>query len=104
MNKDVYVTTIGFKSYAHFFYSKLKPYTNKDAIYGIKNEYYSSLLDKEKVNINDLNSKVNQWLLIGNVDKPTYFVSKITNRDFMQKQKTIEKIKTVGGFDFYKRK
>lgn len=53
-NKDCYVETLGFKSYAHLFYSRKKIQTNK-------NSY-------------DLG-----WLLNGEVDKPTYFVSRINS-------------------------
>ena len=54
--KDCYVETIDFKSYAYLFY------TNK----------------KEPVNKNSLNM---DWLLNGKVDKPVYFVCKITALD-----------------------
>ena len=50
--KDCYVETIGFKSYAHLFYSKKQEQKNN-------------------------NSYDREWLLSGKIDKPTYFVSKI---------------------------
>ncbi len=55
-NKDCYVETIGFKSYAHLFYSK----------------------KKKQLNNNSCNM---DWLLKGAVDKPTYFVSKINSQE-----------------------
>jgi hypothetical protein len=51
--KDCYVETLGFKSYAHLFYSHKKPSANKES-YKI------------------------EWLLGGHADKPVYFVSKNT--------------------------
>jgi hypothetical protein len=50
-NKDCYVETIGFKSYAYLFYSEKKKPVNLKSL--------------------DLN-----WLLKGEIDKPVYFVSK----------------------------
>jgi len=55
-DQDVYVRTIGFKSYAPYFYSGVRPGLRKEA-------------------------KDIEWLLKGPVDKPTYFVSKITRKE-----------------------
>lgn len=55
-DKDVYVETIGFKSYAHIFYS---------------NKQYQE----------NINSYDRMWLLSGEIDKPAYFVSKINEID-----------------------
>jgi hypothetical protein len=55
-DKDYYVETIGFKSYAHLFYSHKQPQSNPDS--------YNST-----------------WLLKGDIDKRACFVSKITSVD-----------------------
>ena len=52
--KNVYVTTLGFKSYAQYFYSDEQPWTN-------------------------INSTDEDWLLKGDIDKPAYFVCKINH-------------------------
>ncbi|MGQ0827866.1 MAG: ArnT family glycosyltransferase, partial [Bacteroidota bacterium] len=52
--KDCYIETLGFKSYAHLFYSNKKEQSNE-------------------------NSYNLDWLLNGTIDKPVYFVSKITS-------------------------
>jgi len=54
--EDCYLKTLGFKSYAHMFYAKTLPYENP--------MYY------------DLD-----WLLNGAIDKPAYFVYKITRKE-----------------------
>lgn len=54
-HEDCYVTTVGFKSFAHLFYTKKKPPENPNA------------LNKT-------------WLLTGDVDKPVYVVSKINKK------------------------
>lgn len=77
--KDVYVQVLGYKSYAHLFYTGKMPPGNDD--------YYST-----------------EWLLNGPVDKPTYFVCKITDAE---QYKTMAQLQMVGqqnGFVFFKRK
>ena len=55
-DKDAYVATIGYKSYAHFFYTK----------------------KKVPVNMKSYNM---QWLLTGDIDKKAYFATKIDKKD-----------------------
>lgn len=76
--KDVYVTPIGFKSYAQYFYFR-KPALSK---YG-ENEADS--------------------LLYANIERPAYFVSKITNEEFFKSHPDCKRIKQEGGFLFYVR-
>jgi hypothetical protein len=80
-NKDVYIKTLGYKSYAQHFYTKVKPGNRKE-------------------------SKDENWLLTGAVDKPTYFVSKNTFRDTIMKYH-VERLTILyqkNGFVFYQRK
>lgn len=76
-NKDVYCDVVGFKSYAHLFYTYKKNPVNKNS------------LDSE-------------WLLNGNIDKPVYFVSKSQNIEKTEKENpNIKFIKRVGGYLVY---
>lgn len=79
--KDVYVKPLGYKSYAQYFYTKLKPGNRKE-------------------------SKEEDWLLTGPVDKPTYFISKNTYKDELIKEHgdRLEILYEKNGFVFYKRK
>lgn len=79
--KDVYVKPLGYKSYAQYFYTKLKPGNRKE-------------------------SKEEDWLLTGPVDKPTYFISKNTYKDELMKEHgdRLEILYEKNGFVFYKRK
>jgi hypothetical protein len=54
--EDCYINTLGFKSYAHLFYGEKKPQDNPLSY------------DKE-------------WLLNGEIDKPAYFVYKMTKKE-----------------------
>ena len=67
-NKDCYITTLGFKSYAHFFYTKKPKPINPN---------YSNI----------------DWLLNGNIDKPAYFVCKFYDADeFLKNHKNIKNL------------
>ncbi|MFA6924639.1 MAG: glycosyltransferase family 39 protein [Bacteroidales bacterium] len=79
-NCNCYVETVGFKSYAHLFYTKKEKPQNKNA--------------------NDIN-----WLMSGKIDKPVYFISKINNADDFQKaHPALEKLYSKNGFVFFLRK
>jgi 4-amino-4-deoxy-L-arabinose transferase-like glycosyltransferase len=81
--KNVYVTTLGFKSYAHYFYSAEQPLTN------IHNTDDAGWRD---------------WLLKGDIDKPAYFVCKINNIDDWEKwYPQLKEINRKNGFVFLER-
>lgn len=79
-DEDCYIETLGFKSYAYLFYSNKQEQEN-------------------------LNNSSTEWLLTEPVDKPCYFVSKITDEE---KNKTLyptlEQLYKKNGFVFYRRK
>lgn len=77
--KDCYVETIGFKSYAHLFYSDKKEQANKNA--------------------DDMN-----WLLKGDLDKPAFFAAKITSLENIKKENPeLKEIYRKNGFVFFRR-
>ena len=82
--REVYVTPLGYKSYANLFYTKKQQFA--------LGQYY-------------LNGKVNEnWLLYGNVDKPTYFICKIQDAKQYMAMPQLEKTGSKNGFVFFKRK
>jgi len=76
--KDVYVDVLGFKSYAHLFYSKKSPPQNPK-------------------------SRDKDWLLNGEIDKPVYFVSKVTKAEEYGKLLQLKEIGRKNGFVFFER-
>jgi len=75
-NKEVYVETLGYKSYAHLFYSR------------------------KKVPVN-LNSYDMNWLLTGDIDKPAYFSIKITKKEeYLTKYPELIELYEKNGFVF----
>ncbi|MBI1223406.1 MAG: glycosyltransferase family 39 protein [Bacteroidetes bacterium] len=102
--KDVYVETLGYKSYAQYFYSQI-PQIGDTASY---QTYCDSTLYRY-VNANTLpgrdipNQQFKDWLMNGKIDKPAYFVSKITEEKAFATHPNLEVIGRKGGFVFYKR-
>jgi hypothetical protein len=90
-DKDVYLETFYFKSYAVYFYAKRKPLNalemanrlNKDG------EYHVDVL--------------RQWYLGGNIDKPFYFVIKIDRKDEFMRIPGVKKLYEKNGFVFMMR-
>ncbi len=76
--KDVYVHVLGYKSYAHLFYTKKQPQLNNNH-------------DNE------------QWLLTGDIDKPAYFICKITQADKWRTYKQLKEKGVKNGFVFFER-
>lgn len=77
-SKNVYVSTIGFKSYAPYYYFQKMP--------GNKSQ-----------------SSDERWLLKGPIDKPAYMVAKITNKSMFDTLTDIRLLGQSGGFLFYRR-
>lgn len=78
--EDCYIDTYGFKSYAHYFYSKMPPHNNPKA-------------------------KDEEWLLSGKTDKPIYIVTKINKQaKFEDAYPHFKLIETKNGFCFYEHK
>ena len=78
-DQDVYVQVIGYKSFAHLFYSRKQPSENKN--------YHNE-----------------RWLLSGPVDKPTYFICKITEAEKIRKLPQLQELGQRNGFVFFKRR
>lgn len=77
--QDVYVKVLGYKSYADLFYTKKQPQPNP--------KHYNE-----------------EWLLTGNVDKPVYFICKITAAKPYREMPQLTEVGQRNGFVFFKRK
>lgn len=78
--RECYVTTFGFKSYAHLFYFK-KPYP-----------------DGQNKQSGDW-----QWLIDGPIDKPAYFVTKSNKAPALDAQDQLDLLYRKNGYSFYVR-
>ena len=105
-----YLTTVGYKSYAHYFYSEFAPLELTDSLYHEKNEILrnnfnaTSLSDLNKKDKSKFNNYVLNWLINGEVDRVAYFVTK-NNKSIKQLEnaKNLKVIKDFGGYKIYKR-
>lgn len=77
-SQNVYATTIGYWSYANYFYFQKMPGDNVE-------------------------SSNKDWLLNGKIDKPVYMVAKSTSKDMFDKHPDCKFIRQEGGFLFYLR-
>lgn len=84
--KDVYVEALGYKSYAHLFYSKKRP----------ENSQY--LNNKIPNNI-----KFDKWLLEGEIDKNAYFVTKLNKAEKYKLRYNVIELYRKNGFVFLMR-
>lgn len=78
--QEVYVATVGFKSYAHLFYAR-------------KGDWNNLRYEEDKMD----------WLLNGAVDKPVYFVCKVSDLQSLKLLSPFEKLGEKNGFAFFKR-
>jgi hypothetical protein len=106
-----YLNTVGFKSYAHYFYGKIDELSNDDDLFNKKNNILKNVFNVNSLNELDLddkfsfNSHVLNWLINEEIDRPAYFVTK-SNRSVPQLENSpnIVRLKEEGGYVFYKRK
>jgi len=98
---DAYVETLGYKSYAQYFYGRIQPVgdTLSLRIYSDTTRYrYEGQASRDIPN-----QQFKNWLIHGKIDKPAYFISKIQAREDFEAQENLEVIGEKGGFVFYKR-
>jgi 4-amino-4-deoxy-L-arabinose transferase-like glycosyltransferase len=93
--KDVYVGVLGYKSYAHLFYTQKQPWSNPNYITTGKKDQLGHPLPP---------IANEDWLIHGIIDKPAYFICKIQDR---HRYDTVHQLQETGdknGFVFFKRK
>lgn len=105
-----YLTTVGFKSYAHYFYSKIDLLDSNDSLYNAKKNILKTNFNS--LSLNELSSEdktrfnnyVLSWYINGNIDRPVYFATKKNKiNQQLEAAKNLIVIKDFGGFKFYKR-
>ncbi len=92
--KDVYIHSLGFKSYATLFYTRKLPSVNPN--------YRSTRIDKNGKDIQPIANE--PWLLYGAVDKPVYFIAKIQDSLKYAVLPQLVETGSSNGFVFFKRK
>lgn len=91
--KDVYVHPLGYKSYAHLFYSRKQASSNPS--------YYR--LVRSDVGASTIIEANESWLLSGKIDKPAYFICKINDAEHWSALPQLKKLGAKNGFVFFVR-
>lgn len=103
-DKDCYVFMVDFKSYAHYYYPKIKLHQNP-----LHNPELMSKADTllaKCPNIENPQQRydcVRDWFLDGEIDKPVYFVTKNDRGHWLKERSNLQLIEEKNGFLFYKR-
>jgi len=82
--KDCYIKALGFKTYADLFYTRKTKQQSPSGANIPADEF-------------------ELWLLEGAIDKPAYFVCKITDAEHWRKQRFLVELYSKNGFVFFKR-
>jgi len=82
-NQDVYVATVGYKSYAHLFYAKIKPAPR---------------------NLEKYNGDWAKYILSEDLDKNAYLCVKFTELKKLEGVSRLEKLGEKNGFVFFVRR
>lgn len=92
--QEVYVHSLGYKSYANLFYTQKPPFAAPDYRSVRKDKFGKSLQPEPN----------EQWLLYGNTGKPVYFIAKIQDTGNFSKVANMQLTGMKNGFVFYRRK
>ena len=92
--QNVYIHSLGYKSYATMFYAKTQPATDP--------HYRCIRLDKKGKEVQPEANE--QWLLKGTVDKPVYFICKIQDSVKYAAMPQLMETGSANGFVFFSRK
>jgi 4-amino-4-deoxy-L-arabinose transferase-like glycosyltransferase len=93
VGKDVYVQVLGYKSYAHLFYSRKLKSTNP--------AYYRTVISA--VGASPVTEPNEDWLLYGDIDKPAYFICKVGDAKEWRTVPHFEELGAKNGFVFFRR-
>ena len=106
-----YISTVGFKSYAHYFYAQTDQLTKTDHLKTKKIEILDTHFDVDsfhdltKSQKNKYSSYVVNWMIDGNIDRPCYLVTKSNRRvNQLEQNKNLDIVYNKLGYKIFKRK
>ena len=100
--EDCYLETLGYKSYAPYFYGKVKPPDpeQRNLLEQVRNRG-SQKADTLSTSEKDVNYK--NWLIAGPINKPVYFSVKIMDKSRYDTTPGFQLLYVKNGFAFYRR-
>ena len=106
-----YISTVGFKSYAHYFYAQTDQLTKTDDLKTKKIEILDTHFDVDsfhdltKSQKNKYSSYVVNWMIDGNIDRPCYLVTKSNRKvNQLEQNKNLDIVYNKLGYKIFKRK
>ncbi len=104
-NKDVYVETINFKSYAHYFYSKVKPMNANDGLQKLETTFLRGrkLQDLDAEGHQALQNARQDYLLNQKADKPIYLIYKVGDTNLPKPEQGFFSLGKKGAYWVYKK-
>ncbi len=104
-DKDCYVETYGFKSYAYLFYSNKQPGANTRSLLNyVEKRRKQDLLSGENDPDLSFNRYSMDWMMVEPIDKPAYIVCKVSSEENMKDyRKNFKLLYRKNGFSFYQR-
>ena len=106
-----YISTVGFKSYAHYFYAQIDQLTETDYLKTKKIEILNTHFDVDsfhdltKSQKNKYSSYVVNWMTDGNIDRPCYLVTKSNRKvNQLEQNKNLDIVYNKLGYKIFKRK
>ena len=105
--KDAYVETIHFKSYAHYFYAKIKPPKATDGLQKLSTAFLDgkAIQDLSRDSFKKYNEIRQGYLMDGKCDKPVYAIFKVGDEDLPKPKQGFFMLGKKGAYHvFYKPK
>jgi 4-amino-4-deoxy-L-arabinose transferase-like glycosyltransferase len=101
-NEDCYQETLGYKSYAPYFYGRVKPPDNeqRQLLQAARN---NGSTQPDTLTTAEKETNYKNWLISGSINKPVYFSVKIMDKQIYDTVPDFQFIGMKNGFVFYKR-
>ncbi len=108
-NEKCYIFITGYKSYASYFYAKVRPLRYTDGLNLLNEKFIRSKGKKSFLALTELekheyDDNQKYWLLHGRVDRPVYFIAKSDDREGLENETSISELWNKNGFVVYQRK
>jgi len=107
-DEDCYVHTYKFKTYAHYFYTRLQPLSENSSLFVLKKKYFDEYMAQNTLQLtqeqkNIFNDKQLEFLINGKIDKPVYIICQEKKKNELFAESTLTSVYAQGGYYVFKR-
>ncbi|MCB0733848.1 MAG: glycosyltransferase family 39 protein [Bacteroidetes bacterium] len=108
-DQDVYVDVYGFKSYAHYFYTRIQPVDSSDGLYVQRQRQLDTLSVQHTIDLNftmrkEVDRKLMDWMIYGDIDKDVYLVCQEKKIPELRQTGQLKMIMREGGYAAFVRR